>query len=137
MNFEESQRCFRIMIINDSITEGEETFTLQLSDSPQNSIQSIFIESTTVVNIREVCYDEEIRLRGGFDENQGRVEICYGGVWGTVCDDVGWGDGGRANAQVFCAELGLALPGISFKLCVNHHLLCTDLMVIHHCMFVF
>ena len=28
-----------------------------------------------------------IRLRGSSRSNQGRVEIQYNGVWGTVCDD--------------------------------------------------
>ena len=46
-------------------------------------------------------------MRGGYDVNQGRVEICFNGVWGTVCGDGGWEDGGRLNAQVVCRQLGL------------------------------
>ena len=68
--------------------------------------------SMTRVNIRETCFDGEIRLQGGFDENQGRVEVCFGGVWGTVCDDQGWGGGGQMNAAVVCQQLGLATPSM-------------------------
>lgn len=61
----------------------------------------------TVVRILETCFDGELRLRGGFDDNQGRVEICYNGAWGTVCDDGGWVGHRTSNAQVLCQQLGL------------------------------
>jgi deleted-in-malignant-brain-tumors protein 1 len=60
----------------------------------------------TVVRIFEVCIDGDVRLRDGFDENQGRVEVCYNKVWGTVCSDGGWSGGGRLNARVVCRQLG-------------------------------
>ena len=108
------RRCFRILLINDSIAEGTESFTLELSPSQNNNVNNvvyndtIFIPmNTTVVQILETCFDGEIRLRDGFDKNQGRVEICYNGVWGTVCDDGGWVERRRSNAQVVCQQLGL------------------------------
>ena len=47
------------------------------------------------------CTQGAIRLQGG-TTTQGRVEICYNNVWGTVCDDL-WG---TTDARVACRQLG-------------------------------
>ena len=50
---------------------------------------------------------ESIRLVGGINETEGRVEICLGGQWGTVCDDQ-WED---VEARVVCRQLGYSWTG--------------------------
>ena len=112
LNISSDPMCVRIVIVNDSIAEGEESFTLELTVNSQRTEPGIVnippTQSRAVVNIRETCYNGEIRLRGGYNVNQGRVEICFNGVWGTVCDaGNGWTDGGTINARVVCRQLGL------------------------------
>ena len=54
-----------------------------------------------------VCNNGEVRLEDGATENEGRVELCYGGEWNTVCHD---GVNDRA-AMVVCSQLALPMYG--------------------------
>ncbi|KAJ7324432.1 hypothetical protein JRQ81_017452 [Phrynocephalus forsythii] len=47
-----------------------------------------------------------IRLAGGNNPNEGRVEVYHNGGWGCVCDD-GWTG---STAQVACRQLGFSGP---------------------------
>ncbi len=49
------------------------------------------------------CSEGDIRLEGSLNNYEGRVEICYDGAWGTVCDD-SWGSN---DAAVVCRQLGI------------------------------
>ena len=57
------------------------------------------------------CGFGSLRLVGGRSSNEGRVEICMNGVWGTVCDN-GWDINGgwdSNDAQVVCRQLGYSV----------------------------
>ena len=53
------------------------------------------------------CTEGDIRLGGSRNPLEGRVEVCYDGVWSTVCS-VGWS---VADASVVCRQIGFSSLG--------------------------
>ena len=53
------------------------------------------------------CSHGALWLVGGEVESEGRVEVCYGGSWGTVCDQ-NWD---QPDAAVTCRQLGYSQEG--------------------------
>ena len=62
---------------------------------------------TTEVNATGNCTYGDVRLVGGSEQFEGRVEVCINEQWGTVCDDYWSG----SDATVICRQLGYAYTG--------------------------
>ena len=48
------------------------------------------------------CEEGSVRLQNGAIEQEGRVEVCTNGVWGSVCDQL-WNE---TEAFVVCKQTG-------------------------------
>ena len=52
------------------------------------------------------CNESDIQLVDGASAFEGRVEVCVGGQWGTVCCITGFMWGPR-EAEVVCRQSGI------------------------------
>ena len=68
------------------------------------------------------CHDGDLRLVGGMNITEGRLEFCYGGVWGTVCRDR-WG---APDARVACRQLGFSTAG-KIATILHHYVVTTTI----------
>ena len=74
-----------------------------------------------------VCTQGDIRLVGGSNSLEGRIELCNNNAWGTVCDDLF----GTPDANVACRQLGLSGTGIlRLRLVIYLCILCPSLQVL-------
>ena len=60
------------------------------------------------ITCQPACVHGQARLVNGPTPSEGRVEVCSGFRWGTVCDDF-WE---TADARVVCKQAGLPWRGI-------------------------
>lgn len=82
------------------------------------------ISVSSILDAQESCsYHGAVRLVGGSNEREGRVEICIGRVWGTVCGyPYYWS---TTYARVVCRQLGFEvdIPGTCESIKLNLKLL--------------
>ena len=64
------------------------------------------------------CSNGNVRLAGGRNVLEGRVEICFNNAWGTVCDE----SFSSYDAHVACTSLGLPFNGLIIVSCMHVHL---------------
>ena len=57
----------------------------------------------------------DIRLVGGVNSYEGRVEMLFNGIWGTVCQD----HFGNEDAAIVCRQLGLE---VSSKIIIGRNI---------------
>lgn len=68
----------------------------------QHCFISVHLSPNFSVVDSSICENGDIRLENGANDMEGRVEICFGGRYGTVCDD-NWDE---VDAGVVCRQLG-------------------------------
>ena len=78
---------------------GDATFQLYSMHDKKKEI--ISVTGTCITTVYGSCTHGEVRLVNGAT-NQGRVEVCVGQTWGTVCDHGFY----SSDARVVCQQLG-------------------------------
>ena len=65
-----------------------------------DSSQAFYIDDIPTESGHDGCTDGAVRLVNSTIEHEGRVEVCYDGIWGAVCYV------NIADAIVICNTLG-------------------------------
>ena len=75
----------------------------------QSANLNIFFSSFVVITTSYAnCTDGQLRLVGGANIREGRVEICINNAWGTICNDLF----SRQDAIVVCTQMGFSNRGM-------------------------
>ena len=77
----------------------------------KNIKYSLIITLTNIASSASIdvvgCANGAVKLVGGSNEYEGRVEVCLNNQWGTVSDD-GWDSN---DAATVCRQLGYSTSG--------------------------
>ena len=65
----------------------------------------------------QACQEGSVRLVNGTIEQEGRVEVCIGGLWGSMCYST-WNNP-SANRFVVCNQLGHRSSSGSINSCLS------------------
>lgn len=80
-------------------------------------ILHIAVELDTLVGN---CTEGDLRLEGGVNNTQGRVEVCLNNAWGTICNS----QFGTNEARVICHQLGFSNTSnvmLLLQKCIHRH----------------
>lgn len=88
---------------------------LQVVDDARNclhhcSILSFFPSPPLARNPE--CTGDAVRLTDRVNEREGRLQVCMGGMWGTVCDSNN--EWGPEEANIACGQLGFSDKGKTY-----------------------
>ncbi|XP_069098298.1 deleted in malignant brain tumors 1 protein-like [Pleurodeles waltl] len=103
------------ILLDDVLCRGQEVHLWDCPNKGWNKHNCLHSNDAGVIcSVPRDTTSMDLRLVNGGQKCEGRIEVFYGGVWGTVCDDF-WS---TANSQVVCRQLGcgivLSSPGAAF-----------------------
>ena len=65
----------------------------------------------TIISVGVICHDGDVRLVGGSQPHEGRVEVCFNETWGTICYYISPWSWNISQADVVCKQLGYSGAG--------------------------
>uniref|UniRef100_X2B479 SRCR domain-containing protein n=1 Tax=Capitella teleta TaxID=283909 RepID=X2B479_CAPTE len=106
------------LVVKDKESTANEKFPTWLTDVECSGQESSLLDCEHPEYDESSCWDHDddayvqcgadlvpLRLEGGSHPGEGRVEVFFQGVWGTICNE----DFDDEDAQVVCRSLGLSV----------------------------